>query len=591
MYLNNPNMEPFDYFQNQEIVNKKKYDALRAFFFEKLPAEKVALTFGYSISSLYSLTWDFRRFLKDSPEEDFFFKNLAIGRKTKKSQDADQMIIGLRKQNFSSEEIVGIMNSKGYDLSYGYVYSLLNNEGFARLHRRSKSEKQKLTLPKIDAPVSHTLEITNEKFHTNSTGIFTFLPYIKKFGLDKVIHDSSYPETKVINKLSSILSFLTLKLSSIKRYSNDDMWCMDRGMGLFAGLNVLPKSAWLSSYSSRVTKDMNLSFLKSMHTIWSQHELLSDTCNLDFTTIPYWGEDKHLENNWSGKRNKALSSMLSVLAQDPDSGIIDYGDVNVMHKNEANVILEYLDFYKENSYGNQELKYLVFDSKFTNYQNLSKLDDQSIKFITIRRRGKNIIEQIQKNNSYKTVRVEAGGLKKRSLRIRDESITLRGYYNLETNEPKQIRQITITGHGKIKPALIITNDFEISSEKIVRKYCRRWIVEKGISEQIEFFHLNRLSSSMVIKVDFDLTMTILAHNIYRLFALDLERYSAFSDERIYGKFIANSGSVQIDGKVINIELKKKRDLPQIIEMMKNSDHTEYSWLNNCKLNFIPSATS
>ena len=90
----------------------------------------------------------------------------------------------------------------------------------------------------------------------------------------------------------------------------------------------------------------------------------------------------------------------------------------------------------------------------------------------------------------------------------------------------------------------------------MRKYCRRWIVEKGISEQIEFFHLNRISSSMVIKVDFDLTMTILAHNIYRLFALDLERYSDFSDERIYGKFIANNGTVQVNGSSINIELKK-----------------------------------
>jgi len=40
----------------------------------------------------------------------------------------------------------------------------------------------------------------------------------------------------------------------------------------------------------------------------------------------------------------------------------------------------------------------------------------------------------------------------------------------------------------------------------------------------------------VIKVDFDLTMTILAHNIYRLFAMELERYPAMSDEKIYELF-------------------------------------------------------
>jgi len=135
--------------------------------------------------------------------------------------------------------------------------------------------------------------------------------------------------------VSSILSFVALKLSDVKRYSADDIWCMDRGMGLFAGLNVLPKTAWFSSYSSSITRDMNISFLKKLHSIWSSKGLLSDTSNIDFTTIPYWGDDDNLENNWSGKRTKALSSMLSVLAQDPDSGIICYGDTTVRHSNQA----------------------------------------------------------------------------------------------------------------------------------------------------------------------------------------------------------------------------------------------------------------
>jgi hypothetical protein len=139
--------------------------------------------------------------------------------------------------------------------------------------------------------------------------------------------------------------------------------------------------------------------------------------------------------------------------------------------------------------------------------------------------------------------------------------------------------------------LVITNDFDIRIEKVVRKYCRRWIVEKGISEQIEFFHLNRVSSSMVIKVDFDLTMTILAHNIYRLFANDMERYSDFSDESIYEKFIDNNGNVEIIQDSITIELKKKRDLPQILEMMKKHEDLKYPWLNNMRTIFYPSSTS
>jgi len=147
---------------------------------------------------------------------------------------------------------------------------------------------------------------------------------------------------------------------------------MDRGTGLFAGLNVLPKTTWFSSYSDRVTKNMNTDFLKQLHKIWLEAGLLGDTANLDFTTIPYWGEDSHLENNWSGKRNKALASMLSVLAHDPDTGIIDYGRADVKHKNESKIVLEFLDFYKQDDNKLNRLKYIVFDSKFTNYENLSK---------------------------------------------------------------------------------------------------------------------------------------------------------------------------------------------------------------------------
>ena len=583
-------MNAYSYFASLDNTNKKKYDALKALHFDNLPAHQVAEKFGYTIASVYSLSRDFHIALNNSPFEDPFFKEVNKGRKTSSFAGLDQIIIDLRKKNFSIQDIESVVNAKGYNVTYGYIFQLLKREGFSRLARRSDFEKVSVQTPKLKAPIACNLSFDDEKFYSNSTGIFAFLPYIEKYGIHKIIEQSDYPFTKPISKISSILCFIALKLSNVKRYSNDDMWCMDRGLGLFAGLNVLPKSAWLSSYSSRVTKDMNVKFLKSLHQIYVKHNLLSDTCNLDFTTIPYWGDDEHLENNWSGKRNKALSSMLAVLAQDPDSGIMDYGHCDVQHDDESNVVLEYLDFYKSGP-GSKALKYLVFDSKFTNYENLSKLDDEGIKFLTIRRRGKNIVEQINSNDKFITVRVEASGNKKRTLKVRNEIITLRGYVEASTKKTKNIRQVVITGHGKIKPALIITNDFELALEQIVRKYARRWLVEKGIAEQVEFFHLNKVSSSMVIKVDFDLTMTILAHNLYRLLALDLDRYSDFSSERIFQKFITNSGYIKIADKTIEIQLKKKRDLPQILEMMKIFNETKYSWLDNQIVKFIPAASS
>jgi hypothetical protein len=584
-------MTPKDYFNLHQSINKKRYDALRSFFVNRLPAAEVAQSFGYAPSSFYSLIRDFRQYLKGNHDEDFFFRNSSSGRKPEKTDDLKELIISLRKMNFSIEEIIVIVNSKSYSVSYGSVHNLLREEGFARLHRRSKKARKQLELPPIKAPVAGGLSWAPERFHSSHTGLFAFLPVIYRYGIHHLIERSAYPSTRNIGRVSSILCFLALKLSNVKRYSHDDLWCMDRGIGLFAGLNVLPKASWFSSYSSRVESQMNISFLKSLHRQWCRHGLLSDTVNLDFTTIPYWGESEHLENNWSGKRGKALSSMLAVLAQDPDSGIIDYGNCNVMHRNESAVVLEYLDFYHANKEGANSLKYLIFDSKFTNYQNLSQLDERQIKFITIRRRGEKMLDEIENIKTWKTVRVESSGLKKRSLKISEQNVVLPGYKDQKTGKPKVVRQVVITGHGKIKPAVMLTNDFDIPVEAVVRKYCRRWLVEKSIAEQIDFFHLNRVSSSMVIKVDFDLVMTILAHNLYRLLATSLDRYGHMTDERIYEKFVVNSGEIAVEQEQIRIDLKKKRELPLLLNYFKKSNEVNYPWLDNKYVHFNPTASS
>ena len=575
-------MIPTDYFLKHNTIAQKQYEALRAFFVDKLSAEETAEKFGYTLRAFNSLVTDFRTNLKKGLRNQYpFFQVRKKGRRIKKdTDDLLKLILELRKKNYSVADIKTTLDSKNYSVSERYISLMLNKQGFARLPRRSNKFKAVLERPRITAEKSMMINFESECFTSSSTGLLLFLPYLEKYGIITAIAESDYPQTNTIDRISSILAFQALKLNNFRRYSADDLWCMDRGLGLFAGLNVLPKVAWYSSYSHRITRDMNVNFLKKLHRIWQKNGLLGDTFNLDFVTVPYWGDDDHLENNWSGKRGKSLASMLCVLAQDPDSGIIDYGDFDVMHKNEHLVVLEFLDFYKKDNPQGDDLKYLVFDSKFTNYQNLKKLDNSGIKFVTIRRRGKNLVEQI--NNiapaHWKKIRVMTADGKGRTLKANDQTIFLKGYDDT-------IRQIAITGHGKIKPALVITNEFDLKLEAMIRKYSRRWLVEKSIAEQTEFFHLNNISSSMVIKVDFDLTMTILAHNLYRLFAMDLNRCSHFTDIRLYEKFISNSGEITIADDKIEVTMKKKRDLPELLTIMSQYNKIKLSWLGNKPIAF------
>ena len=318
---------------------------------------------------------------------------------------------------------------------------------------------------------------------------------------------------------------------------------------------------------------MNLSFLRSLRMLWNDNGLLSDTMNLDFTAIPYWGDDDPFENNWSGKRTKALASLQAVLAQDPDSGLLCYSDTTIRHKNESDVVLEFLDFYHNDPKVSSNLKYLVFDSRFTTYQNLDKLNKQGLKFITIQRKCKKLEDKIAgiADTSWKKIRIPRDNGKGRIVTVYESAAALKDYDG-------EVRQVFIKGTGKIKPAVMITNDFDISLEDLVRKYARRWLVEKDISEQIHFFHLNRNCSGIVVKVDFDLVMTLLSHNLYRLFAQNIDGYSHCEAKTIFNKFISNAGEITISMTDVLVKLKKKRTLPLILENLEGSESLVYSWL-------------
>lgn len=267
------------YFTAPQNPKQRQYEALRAFFVEKLSAQEAAEKFGYSIHRFYSITKSFRKELEFKSKKNPFFTINKKGRKHKEAEgELRNLIIGCRKQYLSVPDIKAMLDAKGYKCSQRYIHLVLTKEGFSRLPRRSQSSREdvkKEVVKKIEAPKSKALSYDPELFSTQNTiGILCLIPIIEKYGIRSAILKAGYPRTSIINNLSSIL-----------------------------------------------------------------------------------------QNNWSAKRHEALASMPAVLAQDPDSGIITYGDTNVRHENEAKVVLEFLDFYQENTI--ESPKYIVFDSKFT----------------------------------------------------------------------------------------------------------------------------------------------------------------------------------------------------------------------------------
>ena len=373
------------YFAVPTEPSHRQYLALRSFFFEGRTADEVGASSGYSASTVYGMARDFKVRYQESIStgEDPFFKRSKPGRK-KAERDGTlvETVVALRKKQLSVPDIKVLLDSKGLGASEGQIYTICDENGFARLPKRTRDERDELLSKSkgaetLVASVSEALDFSaEERFAADQAGVLCFLPFIRAFGIDKAIEDSAYPGTKQIGKLNAILAFLALKLTKVERYSQDDAWCMDRGAGMFAGLNVLPKTSWYSTYSSAVRREDNVAFMKSLNGIYAEHGLLSDTANLDFTAIPYWGDEDPFENNWSGKRSKALISIQAALSQDPDTGIISYGDTTVKHDNQDDVVLEFLDFYREGA--GRKVEYLVFDSRFTTLENLGRINGKYI---------------------------------------------------------------------------------------------------------------------------------------------------------------------------------------------------------------------
>ena len=577
------------FFLNPTQVTHKKYEALRAVFIDCLKAKKAADRFGYSIYSINAIKRDFIKGIKNQQiDSTYFFKTHNPGRPSDVHKaGTKERIIQLRKHNYSILDIKSILHTEGYRVSHDYIHRVLNAEGFLRLPRRTQIERKRASFKKIKAPKSKPVnwEQDNGKtFHSErGIGILPFLPLLSWLNVDQWIASASYPETSELNRVQSVLSFIALKLAGHSRYSQDDIWAMDRGFGLFSGLNVLPKDSTLSSYSYRTNRRMNRKFLTAMFRRLKELGLLSGPVNMDFTAIPHWGDASVLENNWSGKRRKALKSVLAALCQDPDTGIFCYSDADVKHHKQAECVLQFVDFWKQ---GGESPACLIFDSKFTTYQNLERLDCDNIKFITIRRRSKKLLAHLKElsKESWQQVQVEGPNRKYKKVKVHESEIIL----------PKTacaLRQIVVSDHGREKETFIITNDRERSSSQIIRQYGGRWNVEKGISEQIEFFHLNSLSSSIVVKVDFDLTMTIASYNFYRILAQNLIGFEKEMPSSLNSKFFTNGGQVTIDNDTIVIEMKKKRHLPILIDGLDTYQETTIPWLNNRKLVFKLWATS
>ena len=81
---------------------------------------------------------------------------------------------------------------------------------------------------------------------------------------------------------------------------------------------------------------------------------------------------------------------------------------------------------------------------------------------------------------------------------------------------------------------------------MITNYARRNRIEDGIGKNVNFFHLDCLSSEVRLNVDLDVTLTVIANGCYRWLAHQLKGFRKKpSPSNFTEKFVETSGVIEV----------------------------------------------
>ena len=557
---------------------QRRYEALRASFIERFPAKVVADRFGYSVGYIHLLRHQFTHDKID------FSEPVPEGKAKRRGVSAEtrNKIRQWRQHNLSAGEITQLLSEDGVELSVRTVERILAEEGFPKLPRRTRI-KIGMTVDGANIPPASAAvdvrQLQSAQLDCPAAGVYLFAPFIQQLDLPKIISNTGLPGTKVIGAVNYLLSFLALKLLGTERHSHAPDHAFDPGLGFFAGLNVLPKCTAMSTYSYGLDhahlQKLQMAFVQQAGKLGLYDK---SVINLDFHTIPHFGDESVLEKHWAGARNKVMKGALTLFAQDAESKLIVYTAADIHRDESDEQVTDFLTYWKKVNRG--LLPTSVFDSRFTSYAHLSELNRQGVRFITLRRRGRKLVESVANLEPWTRISIPHAKRKYPNPLVHESTIAIKGYDG-------SLRQVVIRGNGREKPSFLISNDADTPVELLVGNYSRRWRVENAIAEAVDFFNLNALSSPILVKVHFDVIMTMIADTLYHMLALKLRGFEQCDAPKIFRNFVRGKGVVKIKGQDLTVSFPRRAHNPILRSVPWHRLPSNLSWLNgiNINLNF------
>jgi hypothetical protein len=580
MFISKPKKltDPRQIFLQPTNATHRQYEALRAFFIDELPCVEVARRFGYTPGSFRVLVHQFRQ----DPRRDFFLKPARGPRTAPKADPLRDRIITLRKQNLSIYDISRNLAHEGHSLSPVAIGQILRDEGFARLPRRADDERPAGSRPTTaDVADVRQLDLSSRSFRTKFGGLFLFLPMLASIPLDRILQKAGFPGSEMIPAGCAMRSLLALKLFGTARHRHVMSVVMDKGLGLFAGLNVIPKRSFLTEYSCRIDPACYPELMRRWFDAVSRLGLpRGHSFDLDFHTMPFHGDDALIEKHYVSKRSRRQKGILAFLVQDAETRVFCYANGELRKGEQNDEILRFVHFWKERT--GRYPEELIFDSKLTTYARLNELNQRGIQFITLRRRSQGLVREIDQTPSSAWRRIELKGVsrKYKHPRVLDRRITLADYDG-------PLRQLIATDLGHEEPTILLTNQLTKPPAKLVGRYAQRMIIENSIADGIDFFHMDALSSAVAMKVNCDLQLTLMASSLYRLLAGRIGRgYERAESRHLFQDFVDATAKVTITESEIVVRYQKRAHNPLLVAAGFDTTDAVIPWLGGKRLQFV-----
>ena len=432
------------------------------------------------------------------------------------------------------------------------------------------ADRQRLVLSAAD-PV---------RLETRVAGVFLFLPLLARLGFDELVRAAGYAGSRMVPADAALLSLLTLKLLDKERRSHIDDFNCEGALGLFAGLNILPKKSFATDYSYRAGPDQQRRLLAG----WVKRlapRLMPEASafSLDFHPIPYRGDEAVLENHYIPGRGAAHASVQSFFAQEHESRVLCYANANLTRDEQPAEALRFVEFWHDLTGHNPE--WLYFDSKLTTYAELSRLNQRGVHFVTIRRRGARLVRKLLERPAGDWTGAVIDIPKRRHKRVRylEQPVRLRDYEGA-------VRQIAVAGLGREEPTLFLTNHFEACPRDLIMNYARRNRIEDGLGTSVDFFHLDCLSSEVRLNVDLDVALTVIAHGCYRWLASRLKGFDKAKPKQLYRKFVATGGAIEVAAdRTLRVRFDRRSHNPILREAALDRDCPAIPWLSGYRVVF------